>query len=169
MKKLDQIHLRVPGRTDGPALFQLAGACAPLEPNSEYAYFLIASHFSATSIIAEDSVGPVGFVAGYRLPDHPSTWFVWQVGVHERARGLGLGRAMLAEILARPTFTPVAFLETTISPSNVASRRLFAGFARQAAAPLVEEAFLEAEHFHGTHEAERLFRIGPFRRVPANP
>lgn len=156
--------LRPPKNTDGAAIAELVRQCPPLEQNSTYAYVLIASHFATTSVVAEDRDGLAGFVAGYRLPADPSVWFVWQVGVHQRARGLGLGRKLLRHVIERPDFSPVRFLEATIAPSNAASRRLFQGLAHEMAVPCEDGPYFEPAHFGGAeHEAESLFRIGPFR------
>lgn len=155
---------RHPHLADGKALFACVRACPPLEVNSEYAYLLFATHFRTTSALVEDRSGVLGFVAGYRLPQDPSTLFVWQIAVHPRARGLGLAKKLLGHLVARPAFEAVRFLEATVSPSNEASQHLFRGFAKARAAPCEEQPYFEPEHFGGgAHEAEALFRVGPFR------
>ena len=159
--------LRSPEAADGIAMLDLVRQCPPLELNTGYAYLLLATHFAASSAVAVDDEGLVGFVVGYRLPSDPSVWFVWQVGVHERARGTGLGRALLSHVIERPDFRPVRYLEATIAPSNLTSRRLFQGFAREQVVPCEERPHFEAAHFGGgNHESESLFRIGPFRQMP---
>ncbi|MHC5068213.1 MAG: GNAT family N-acetyltransferase, partial [Planctomycetota bacterium] len=52
-------------------------------------------HFAHTSVVA--SVGPdlIGAVTAYRVPDDPTTLFVWQVAVSDAARGQGLAGRML--------------------------------------------------------------------------
>lgn len=154
--------LHAPGIQDGQRLWQLAGACPPLEQNTVYAYLLLATHFSDTCVIAEMEGEAVGYATGYLIPTRPDTLFIWQVGVAAAGRGQGLAGRMLREVLARPVCGGVRFLETTVSPSNVASRRLFHSLAREQEAPLIEEAFFAPEHFAGqAHEAEVLYRIGP--------
>jgi L-2,4-diaminobutyric acid acetyltransferase len=141
----------------------LAAACPPLEANSCYAYLLLCSHFADTCILARDADGPVGYIAGYRLPARLDTLFIWQIGVHPRARGAGLGPAMIDALLAGPGADGVRHLETTVSPGNAASMKLFRGYARRAGLSLAEHPFLEPSHFGGeTHEAEHLLRMGPF-------
>lgn len=165
--KAPTLLVRPPEVADAVPMLDLVRRCPPLEVNSGYAYLLMATHFAQSSAVAVDEEGLVGFVAGYRLPSDPSVWFVWQVGVNGRARGAGLGRALLRHVIARPDFTPIRYLEATIAPSNLASRRLFQGFAREQVVPCEERPCFEAAHFGGgDHEAESLFRIGPFRQMP---
>jgi len=143
----------------------LASSCPPLEPNTCYAYLLLCTHFQDSCLIAEDDDGPVGYIAGYRPPQQQDTLFVWQIGVHERGRGLGLGKQMLRALMEQPRNRDVKFLETTVAPDNPPSQGLFRSFAKDAGAECVEQSFFEPRHFGGeAHEAEHLFRIGPMSR-----
>lgn len=157
------MKLREPRRADGPVLHRLVAQCPPLDLNSPYLYLLLGEHFAATCIVAEDAAGVAGMVSGYRLPERSGAWFVWQVAVHPRMRGQGLGQRMLRAVLARPAMSDVRCIETTVGPGNRASRRLFSGLAESLDAPLVETALFDAALFEdGAHEAEPLLRIGPF-------
>ena len=142
----------------------LASTCPPLEPNTCYAYLLLCTHFRESCLLAEDDEGPAGYIAGYRPPKQPDTLFVWQIGVHARGRGLGLGKRMLQAVLARTENEDVNYLETTVAPDNPPSQGLFRSFAKDAGAECIEQEFFEPSHFGGdAHEAEHLFRIGPLR------
>jgi len=159
------VRLRESQRADGLALHRLIRACPPLDVNSAYAYFLLCDHFRSTTVLAEGGDGLVGCVTAYRRPDAPDTLLVWQVAVHVAARGQGLGRRMLDALVDRPAARDIRWVETTISPSNTASRRLFASWAAAHGVELAESAFLEAADFgddEAGHEAERLIRIGPW-------
>lgn len=156
------IRFRHPTAEDGHAVWSLVGESPPLERNSCYAYLLLCRDFAATSLVAERDGALVGFVIGYRRPARPDTLFVWQVGVAESARGCGLGREMLLELLAPNAADGVGRLEASVAPSNEASRRLFASLARDVGAPCREETLFAPDLFPGGHEEEVLFRIGPF-------
>jgi L-2,4-diaminobutyric acid acetyltransferase len=148
--------------TDGAAMHALASACPPLEANTCYAYLLLCTHFAESCLMAEDESGPLGYIAGYRVPDRRDTLFVWQIGVHERGRGQGLGARMLHALLGIPANRGMKHLETTVAPDNAPSQRLFRSFAEALGASCGEQDFFEPSHFGGaSHEAERLFRIGP--------
>lgn len=137
----------------------------PLEANSCYAYVLLCSHFKETCLVARAGFGLAGFVMGYCPPGRADTYFVWQVAVHEGARGLGLGAGMLESVLQRGSLAGVKYLEATVSPDNLASRGLFESFARrQGVACTVEPYFSSALFGTGQHEPEDLFRIGPLNQ-----
>ncbi|MGB3741156.1 MAG: diaminobutyrate acetyltransferase [Castellaniella sp.] len=156
-------RLRLPGRPDGPAMHQLVAQCPPLDLNSVYLYLLLAEHFSHTCIVAQDELGLLGMVSGYIPPERSDVLFVWQVAVHPRARGQGLGSKMLLGLLGRPGLGTVRWMETTVSPGNRASRRLFSRLASQLQAPITEHELFGVDLFGAdAHEAEPLLRIGPF-------
>ncbi|MEQ4617885.1 MAG: diaminobutyrate acetyltransferase [Corticimicrobacter sp.] len=158
----DDPILRSPGRADGAAIQRLVADCPPLDLNSTYAYLLLCEHFSATCVVAEDAHGLAGFISAYVPPAQPDTLFIWQVAVHERARGTGLGGRMLQSLLERPDLQ-VQALETTVSPDNRASRRMFEKLAAAQGAALNEQVLFRAADFGGDfHEEECLLRIGPF-------
>jgi L-2,4-diaminobutyric acid acetyltransferase len=164
MTEETSIELRLPELTDGKAVHELIQRCPPLDVNSSYNYFLLCSHFRDTCVVAEANERVVGFLSAYLIPGRPETLFVWQVAVDEAARGHGLAGRMLEHVMARPFCTAVTTLETTISPSNLSSRRVFQRYAEQRQAKSSEETFLEVSHFGGeAHEEERLIRIGPWK------
>ena len=159
----EKVILRKPTQTDGTRVHALVGECKPLDENSCYAYLLLCEHFADTCVIAETNSEVVGFVSAYLLPNAPDRVFVWQVAVKATARGLGLGGAMLTELLLRDACEGVQFLETTVSPSNTASARMFEKLAARMKADCIREPLFGPEAFDEPgHEAEVLFSIGPF-------
>ena len=157
------VVLGAPRVRDGAAIHQLVEACKPLDLNSTYAYLLLCEHFAETCVRAEREGRRVGFISAYRPPQRGDVVFVWQVAVAEEARGLGLARRMLEHLLARPALRGCCFLETTVSPSNEPSRRLFHGLARDLGAPVTERVLFDEPDFgKAQHECETLIRIGPF-------
>ena len=164
------IQLRAPTTADGAALHALVRACRPLDENSMYCNLLQCTHFARTCCVAQAGDRLVGFVTGYRLPEDPAVYFLWQVGVHADAAGQGLARRMIQDILARPACAGVTTLHTTITRDNEASRALFASLARAETAEMTEEEFFTPEHFGDSgHAGEYLFRIGPLSTPPAAP
>lgn len=160
----DGMTLRPPHLTDGEPVHALVRRCPPLDLNSSYSYFLLCSHHADTCVVAQQGHDIVGFLSAYRLPRAAHTLFVWQVAVDARMRGQGLAGHMLEHLLARASCNDVRFVETTVAPSNLASRRVFARCAAQHEAAWQEEEFLTPEQFGAeAHEAEVLFRIGPLR------
>lgn len=157
--------LRKPQKEDGAALYQLITQCPPLDVNSAYLYFLVCDHFRHTSVVAEYEGELVGCITGYRRPGQPDTLFVWQVAVHEKMRGQGLSGRMLNELISRDELKGIVWIETTVSPSNVPSRKLFERWSKTQDVPITSGPYLSADDFPSSssdsHEAEDLFRIGP--------
>lgn len=157
------ITFRQPSKKDGYAIQQLIADCPPLDLNSTYTYLLLAEHFPATCILGQLPDGQIaGFVSAYLHPDKPDTLFVWQVAVHRVARGNGLGKRMIVQLLQRTPTMQVRFLETTVGPDNAASRSMFAAVAKEMHAQVSESALFEPHMFGPDgHDDERLIRIGP--------
>jgi L-2,4-diaminobutyric acid acetyltransferase len=153
-------------KQDGAALHDLIAACPPLDLNSRYAYLLLCHHHAQTSVVAELNGALVGAVTAYIPPTQPDTLFVWQVAVTETSRGQQLGQRML-EYLLQETCVPhqLRWIETTISPDNAASHKLFTKFASQRDAGCSITTLFTAENFgESGHEEERLYKIGPLDR-----
>jgi L-2,4-diaminobutyric acid acetyltransferase len=157
------IVLRVPTADDGAALHDLIAACPPLDQNSRYCNLLQVTHFADTAVVAELEGELVGSITGYLKPRDPATLFIWQVAVHERARGQGLATRMMDEIVGREFCRDVHWMETTIDPENAASWRAFEKFAEARNASTERSLLFSRErHFAGVHGDEVLLRIGPF-------
>ncbi|KKB84449.1 hypothetical protein VW29_10405 [Devosia limi DSM 17137] len=160
--------IRRPQSTDGFAVWQLIGQTPQLDDNSLYCNLLQCSHFAATSAIAEAGGAVVGWLSGHVPPGQPDTLFVWQVCVAEQARGRGLGKKMIGDVLARPESAGIRHVQCTITQDNAASWALFTAVARTVKAQLSQiEHFLKDEHFAGRHDAEFAVSIGPFDRERA--
>lgn len=142
---------------------ELVGACPPLDTNSRYLYLLLCHHFAKTCTVARDGGRLVGFLSGYRVPDHPEVLFVWQIAVHADARGHGLAGRMIQDVLDREGSSDIRYIDATVSPSNKASTRVFERLAEGLDAAFDRQPLFERVHFGGAdHESEDLIRVGPF-------
>ena len=158
----DGIRLRKPDARDGMAVWRLIADCPPLDRNSAYCNLLQCTDFADTCILAERDGEVVGWISGYRPPAEHDTLFVWQVAVHETARGCGLAGRMLQGLLERPDCDGVERIKTTITPDNEGSFALFRSFAKRIDAPFDEDSgFDKDKHFDGLHDSEHLITIGP--------
>jgi L-2,4-diaminobutyric acid acetyltransferase len=158
------LQIERPAPADGAALWRMARDSNVLDLNSSYSYLLWCRDFAATSAVARDERGePVGFVTGYVRPDRPDTLLVWQVAVDAAHRGRGLAAALLDGLVARTAAERgVTTVETTITPGNTASERLFTSFAERHGARLEREVLFEKGQFpDGPHDPEVLYRISP--------
>lgn len=156
-----------PTKADGAELWRIARDSQKLDLNSSYAYLLWCRDFADTSVVAKVDGRAVGFVIAYRRPSAPDTALVWQVAVDADQRGRGLAGALLDELFQRLTRRGVRYLETTITPDNLASIKLFTSFAQRWQAPLERSDLFARTDFPNEgelHEQEDLYRIGPLFR-----
>lgn len=154
------LRLRAPELADGATIWELIRDCGPLDDNSMYCNFLQCDHFSDTCVVAELEGEIVGWVSGYIVPSEPETLFIWQVAVAESARGMGVGKRMLAHLLDREACAEVTQLKTTITRDNQASWALFTSLADGLEASMDREAHLKKdEHFDGRHPTEYMVTI----------
>jgi L-2,4-diaminobutyric acid acetyltransferase len=164
-RAVGDVIIENPSKSDGAALWRIARDSQKLDLNSSYAYLLWCHDFASTSVVARVGGEPVGFVIGYRRPDAPDAVVVWQVAVDSSQRGRGLAGKLLDALFGRLVDggdgTEVRYLETTITPDNEASIRLFASFAKRWDAELKSSALFAADDFPDEHEPEDHYLIGP--------
>ncbi|MCH0539582.1 diaminobutyrate acetyltransferase [Streptomyces sp. MUM 203J] len=154
---------------DGAAIWRIARDSEVLDLNSSYSYLLWCRDFAATSLVARESADgePIAFVTGYVRPDRPGTLVVWQVAVDHGHRGRGLAALLLDELTTRVAERGVHAVETTVTPDNVPSDRLFTSFAERHSASLERTVLFDGGLFpEGTHEPEVLYRISPVGSAP---
>ncbi|APY88962.1 diaminobutyrate acetyltransferase [Streptomyces alfalfae] len=161
------LRIDSPAVADGAAIWRIARDSKVLDLNSSYSYLLWCRDFAATSVVARGADGePVGFITGYFRPERPDTLLVWQVAVDHAQRGRGLAGALLDGLTAKVTAgrAPIT-VETTITPGNTASERLFLSYARRHGAAVEQKILFDAGLFPDDgHEPEVLYRIGPVGR-----
>lgn len=161
--RAEQVIYRPPRVEDGKSIWKLVRSSGVLDLNSVYCYLLLCRHNRETCAVAESRGRVVGFVTGYLPPGRDDTLFIWQIGVDSALRGRNHATRLLLELLQRGICREVSFLETTVAPSNRASRALFAALAKRLNSEILEQPCFDAETFpDGNHESENLLRIGPF-------
>jgi L-2,4-diaminobutyric acid acetyltransferase len=164
----DGLRIDRPVVADGAGLWRIAKNSGKLDLNSSYSYLLWCRDFAGTSAVARAADRrPVGFVTGYLRPESPRTLFVWQVAVDSAYRGLGLAAQLLDTLVDRVAAAQrLTTVETTITPDNTASERLFRSFADRYGARVEREVLFETDRFpDGPHDPEVLYRIGPLSPV----
>jgi L-2,4-diaminobutyric acid acetyltransferase len=161
-----KVVVTTPVMADGAAIWRIARDSSTLDLNSSYAYLLWCRDFAHTSAIATLDGDEVGFVLGYSRPQAPDTLLIWQISVDEKHRGRGIAAALLDDVVRRAMDAGVKHLETTITPDNTASIRLFTALAERWDTPLARTPLFRTAHFPDDHSAEDLFRVGPFVTAP---
>lgn len=158
---------RQPTRSDGDALHSLIASCPPLDLNSTYAYLLLCEHHADTCVIAESAGKIAGVITGYRHPQRPDTLFVWQVAVSPEFRRQSLAARMLEQLFANGSSNGgYRYIETTVSPDNAPSHNLFQQFAKRHGVALeISPLFAASDFGSGHHQAEPLYRLGPWSQT----
>ncbi|MCX6471439.1 diaminobutyrate acetyltransferase [Williamsia herbipolensis] len=156
-----EVSFREPDVADGVRLWEIARDSEVLDLNSSYAYVLWCQDYARTSIVAEVDGTVVGFVTGYVRPQAPDTVMVWQVAVDADQRGLGLAGRMLSALMDRVETDSITRMQTTISPDNEASQKLFTSFAERRDMTISRRDYFAPEDFPDSHEPEDLYTIAP--------
>lgn len=158
--------LMQPVSRDGADVWNFINQIKDLDDNSMYCNLLQCTHFAATSVIARHSnvEGAIaGWMSGYVPPEQPDTLFVWQICVASSARGSGLGKKLVREVLKRQALSGITRIQSTITPGNEKSWGLFRSLAGDLKADLGhQDHFDQHAHFGGAHDSELLVTIGPF-------
>ncbi|WP_405847198.1 diaminobutyrate acetyltransferase [Streptomyces niveus] len=168
------IRIDAPRVADGAAIWRIARDSGVLDLNSSYSYLLWCRDFAATSVVARDTSSgadgtpgaegtPIGFVTGYIRPERPEALVVWQVAVDRAHRGKGLAGTLLDALTRRVTEEQgVTSVETTVTPDNTASDRMFHAYTERHGATLEREVLFDGDLFPDEgHQPEVLYRIGP--------
>ncbi len=156
------VGLRVPRLEDGAAMWRIAADSKVLDVNTSYSYLLWCRDFAASSIVATVDGAVGGYVTGYLRQEQPDTVMVWQVAVDEEHRGRGLAGRMLDGLVDRLRDRGVCRMEATVTADNQASIRLFESFAKGRGTTIECTEGFRAELFPDGHDAEDLYRIGPW-------
>mgnify|MGYP003335715068 CR=1 FL=1 len=166
VKGTAEISIKKPKQSDGKDLWMIAKQTGVLDLNSSYSYNLIATHFSETSAVTFLEDKPAGFLSAYLIPKSPQILFIWQIGVMPQYQGKGFAFAMIKNVLSRQVCQKVTSINTTITPSNTASRKLFQKVSHLLNAEFNCSSFYSPMDFPDTHEEEDLITIGPFNTKP---
>ena len=160
--KSSEINYRHPTIDDGSNIYSLVKSCPPLDVNSQYFYYILCNDFSNTCVVAEYDRTLLGFVLAYSKPEKPQSLFVWQVAVAKHTRRKRLALNMLDWLIRQPKCINIQFMETTISPLNQNSQKLFVRFAKDHNANFQTRLFLDKSNFDNeSHEEEILYTIFP--------
>ncbi len=151
------ISFREPVVDDGIRLWEIARDSQVLDVNSSYAYVLWCHDFAESSIVALDDRRVIGFVTGYRKPSRPDVLMIWQVAVDADQRGRGIAARMLTTLFGRLRVDGVTSMQTTISPDNLGSQRLFAAVAERLDLGFATESLFAATLFPDAHQPEDLY------------
>jgi len=156
-----EILFQHPTKKDTKEIYNLIKKSKPLDINSEYLYLLQTTYFNETCIVAKVQDRVIGFASGFISPKDEETFFVWQLAIDKEARGKGIAFRMLRELFDTPIVSKTSSIHTTISPSNIASQKVFERFAKELDFDKKIVIFATRDDFSDAHEDELLYIMKP--------
>lgn len=156
-----QAVFRTPRPADGFEVWRLVENTPGLDTNSPYSYVLWFKDFADSSLVATVDDEIVGFLTGYRRPDQPDTYFVWQTAVSPRHGIPFLGVKLFEAAAERQRERGARYVEATVSAENKAILMVLKQYARKRGADISEQVLFPAEWLGEGHHDEVLHRIGP--------
>ncbi|MFV2197088.1 diaminobutyrate acetyltransferase [Nocardiopsis sp. LOL_012] len=156
-----RVVFRRPVPADARAVRDLVRESDQLDDNSEYYYMIWFRDFAATSVVAELDGEVIGFLTGYRRPDAPETYFVWQEAVRPRHGIPFLGVKLFDHAVGEQLLNGARYVEATVSEENTPIVMVLKRFAKRWSAPTHKSVLFSSADFGGGHHEETLYRIGP--------
>ena len=132
-----------------------------LDTNSPYQYVLWFRDFADCSLLATVDDEIVGFLTGYRRPEEPETYFVWQTAVNPRHGIPFLGVKLFEAAAERQRARGARYVEATVSAENKAIVMVLRQYARKRSAEVADSVLFPARWLGDGHHDEVLYRIGP--------
>ncbi|MFD7127042.1 MULTISPECIES: diaminobutyrate acetyltransferase [Streptomyces] len=158
---------RTPRPEDGVAVWELVRDTPGLDTNSRYFYVLWFRDFADCSLLATVDDEIVGFLLGYRRPEEPDTYFVWQTAVSPRHGIPFLGVKLFEAAADRQRGRGARYVEATVSAENKAILMVLRQYARKRSAEVADRVLFPSAWLGEGHHDEVLHRIGPLDRAPA--
>ncbi|QTA36815.1 L-2,4-diaminobutyric acid acetyltransferase (plasmid) [Streptomyces sp. CA-256286] len=152
---------RTPAPEDGPAVWRMVEETPGLDTNSLYYYTLWFRDFADGSLVATVDDELVGFLTGYRRPEEPETYFVWQTAVSPRHGIPFLGVKLFQAAADLQVANGARYVEATVSAENKAIIMVLKQFAKKHSAAVETRVLFPSNLFAETHHDEVLYRIGP--------
>jgi L-2,4-diaminobutyric acid acetyltransferase len=156
-----RVVFRTPVPADGLAVWRLVENTPGLDSNSPYYYTLWFKDFAESSLVATVDGEVVGFITGYRRPDAPDTYFVWQTAVSPRHGIPFLGVKLFQAAADRQVGTGARFVEASVSAENKAIVMVLKQYSKKYSASIQTEVLFPSSMFPDDHHDEVLYRIGP--------
>ncbi|MFR9800600.1 diaminobutyrate acetyltransferase [Streptomyces sp. MS06] len=152
---------RTPTPEDGLKVWELVKNTPNLDTNSPYAYVLWFRDFADCCLVATVDDEIVGFLTGYRRPEEPETYFVWQTAVSPRHGIPFLGVKLFEAAAEQQRARGARFVEASVSAENRSILMVLRQYARRRAAAITEQVLFPAGWLGEGHHDEILQRIGP--------
>lgn len=157
----DRVVFRRPEPSDAHAAWELVKSTDQLDDNSEYYYMIWFRDFARTSVVATVNDEVIGFLSGYRRPDQPDTYFVWQEAVKPKHGIPFLGIKLFDHAVEQELLAGARYVEASVSEANTPMVMVLKRFAKRWGATVDKSVLFASTAFGDGHHEETLYRIGP--------
>lgn len=158
-----ELEFRPPAVEECSDIIRLVEQTDKLDRNSNYLYVLCCLHFAQTCAVAKHENETVAFLIGYRTPDNPSVFFVWQTAAKPRHGIPKLGLELMLYAARKAVASGVTEIQASVDRSNKPIVMLFKTVARELGGELSFSHFCEgnllATEDYGDHHDETLITI----------
>lgn len=160
---MDKLEFRSPSVAECDDMIELVKQTDKLDANSNYLYVLCCLHFAQTCAIAKQGKDTVAFLIGYRLPDDPSIFFVWQTAAKPRHGIPQLGLKLMLHSAREAIAAGATEIQATVDQNNKPIVMLFKTVARKLSADITFSHFCDGDLLgigdHADHHDETLISI----------
>jgi L-2,4-diaminobutyric acid acetyltransferase len=156
-----RVAFRVPTPADGHVVWKMVNSDKNLDTNSAHYYVTWFRDFAYTSVVATVAEEIVGFLTGYRRPEQPDTYFVWQTATKPGHGIPDLGPTIFDHAAKRQVRTGARFIETTVTVDDEPTVMNLKTFADARSTQIEHHILFPSNAFPGDHHDEVLYRIGP--------
>lgn len=133
---MDELEFREPSIVECSGITKLAKQTDRLDSNSNYLYVLCCLHFAQTCAVAKRGKDTVAFLIGYRVPDDPSIFFVWQTATKPRHGIPNLGLKLMLHSARKAFAAGATEIQATVDWNNKPIVMLFKAVARELSADI---------------------------------
>jgi diaminobutyrate acetyltransferase len=148
---------------DLSSVYELAHNTERLDIHTPYTYWVMLNSSPKLMLVAERDDAIVGFVGGLGAFGDGESAFVWQIGVHPRWQGSGIGSCLLRRFVDEALSLGFRSLVFTIGEDNKGSFRLFAKFAHSIGSNLKKVD--ETGSIRGLMKNENIYHIALTRNI----
>lgn len=133
-----------------------------LDSNSLYIYLIWCSFFSQNSAIAIKNNEVISFVTGFRKPDDPETYFLWQTAAKKRHGVANLGLNLILYAVEKEIENGIKAIEASVNKKNTPIVMLMKTLNKRVGGDLSTTSLFSSEqlsHEGMQHHEETLIRI----------
>ena len=127
MFKKFKFYLKKIEEKDSPLMKKMAQKCGSLDVHTSYTYWVVSHFFSDLCFFLCKDDQEIGYIMSIETE---STIFIWQIGILEDYRGMGLSELLISEVynISKSKEKNLSF---SIAKENIRSNKAFQSFCNK--------------------------------------